>query len=426
MVTHEDGDRLKWIEANADIYKINSNKIIEIENNEDLDVLLKLYAEKFKVSAYKLTEYLLESDDISKLDIYFFAIAYLFRHSIELILKAIAFKYIVNKQERSEFLKRTKHNLHNILLEIKTHIELDIKVDEDSFQWLLSLFMDINEIDRESDSFRYPFGISTEKDWLGNKVYSIHPVFTEQTHIDLVKFGNKMLMAYEILDSLYKDIYGEYERNKELKPILIEEGGSYYGQSVVGYKYSSEKYYPYVKAYTDSAKYLYELISKDDTLKDYLFIPMCYLYRNAVEISLKETLFEECSFELQKALKLMNKKKHKVLGLWNLIKNEIEEHANPPEGDKTAENVFKYIHQLNSIDGGADLFRYPFGKSLNIYYKRKRKFDIDNVNNFFEELLSFLSGINGMMADHNQIMADIKAEWEAEMRSEMDYYDDYY
>ncbi|MCT4507516.1 MAG: hypothetical protein N4A48_01935 [Tepidibacter sp.] len=418
---------MKWIGTNADIYKIDSGKIIKIENNNDLGILLKLYAEKFQLSAYKLTEYLLKSASISKLDNYFFAVAYLFRHSIELILKAIAFKYISNIEDRSEFLKRTKHNLHNLLLEIRPYIESDIRVDEDSFCWLLELFRDINDIDRESDSFRYPFGISTKKDWLGNKIYSIHPVFTEQTHIDLVKFGNKMLIAYKILDSLYKDTYGEYKRDEELKPIFLEEGGSYYGQSVVGYKYNFKEYYPYVKAYTNSAKYLYELISNDDTLKDFLFIPMCYLYRNAVEISLKETLFEECSFELQEALKLMNKKKHKVLGLWNLIKDEIEEHANPPKGDKTAENAFKYIHQLNSIDGGADLFRYPFSKNLNVYFKKKHKFDVDNVNDFFEELLSFLSGINGMMSAHNEIMAEIKAEWEGEMRAEMssNYYDYY-
>lgn len=408
---------MKWIKAEADLYKINNrNKVIIIENNYELDILLKMYSQKFRFSADRLTEHLFRTGDISKLDFYFFAIAYLYRHSIELILKAIAFQYIVEKEERSEFLKRTKHNLHNILLEIKPHVKLDINVDEESFQWLLSFFLDINEIDRESDSFRYPFAISTKRDIFNNKIYSIHPVFTKQTHIDLVKFSNKMITAYEILDSLYRNMYGDYKRNDELKPILIEEGGSYYGQSVVGYKYSSIEFYPYVKAYTDSAKFLNKLISKDETLKDYLFMPMCYLYRNAVEISLKEILFEECSFELQEALKLMNKKKHRILGLWNLIKDEIVEHANPSKGDNTAEHIYNYLNGLNNIDGAADLFRYPFGKSLNVYFRKKRKFDIDNVYNFFEELLSFFRGVNGMMAD-------LKAEWEAEVRSEMSYYD---
>ncbi len=400
---------MKLIEADADIFKIKSRKLIEVENNKNFAVLLKIYAEKFKDAAYKLVEYLRDSNDIEKLDEYFFSIAYLYRHSIELVLKAIAFKYIIETEDRVDFLKMTKHNLLDILIKIKPFIEMNIKVDEDSFNWLLALFSDINDIDRESDSFRYPFRIGYERNLFGEKIFTIHPVFMRQTHIDLIKFGDKMLTAYCILDSLYKNIYGKYERNEKLKPILIEEGGRYYGQSVVGYKYNFKEFYPYVNSYTYSGNYLYKLICENEVLKNDLFIPMCYLYRNAVEISLKETLFEECSYGLQEVLKRMNKKKHKVLGLWNLIKNEIKDHANPPKGDKTMNNVFNYISQLNSADSDADIFRYPFSKNLSIYFKRKRIFDIDNVNEFFEELLSFLSGINLMISDHNEILAEMKA-----------------
>lgn len=345
------------METNPSLYKLYKGEIIEVKNDGDLDALLKLYGEKFKIAAYKLTEYILESVDISKLDIYFFAVAYLFRQSIKLILKAVAFKYVKDKKDRIEFLDKTKHNLYHVLLEIKPYVESDIKEDEESFDWLLAFFSNINDIDRQSDAFRYPFRITFEKDLVGKKIYSICPVFTEQTHIDLVKYGNKMLTIYEILNSLYNDTYGTYKRDKSLKPILIEEGGSYYSQSAVGYKYNFKSYYPYVESYTNSAEYLYSLINNDNTLKDSLFIPMCYLYRNAVELSLKAILIEECSLDLQEALKQMSKKKHKIVGLWNLIEDEIKEHANPTKGDKTLENAFKYINQLNNFDVEADKFR---------------------------------------------------------------------
>ncbi|MTI67139.1 MAG: hypothetical protein FH753_11160 [Firmicutes bacterium] len=405
---------MRWVKKNSDLYRLDNGKIIEIINTNDLEDLLKLYAEKFEISAYKLTEHLLESVDISKLDIYFFSVAYLFRQSIELILKALAFKYIRNKEDRIKFLKLTKHNLYDILIRIKPYIESDINVDKKSFDWLISFFDNINDIDKKSDAFRYPFGISIKRDWLGEKVYSINPVLTKQTHIDLVKFANKMLSTYEILNSLYNDVYGTYKRDESLKPILIEEGGSYYSQSVVGYKHSFKSYYPYIESYTNSAEYVYSLTNNDDKLKEFLFIPMCYLYRNAVELSLKAILIEECSLDLQEALKQMNKKKHKIVGLWNLIKDEIKEHASPTEGDKTLENAFMYLRHLNNFDVEADKFRYPFSKNLNIYFDKKHKFDIDNVNNFFKELLSFLSGVKGMMSYHNEI----KAEWQSEMRSE--------
>ena len=152
---------------------------------------------------------------------------------------------------------------------------------------------------------------------------------------------------------------------------------------------------------------------------------MCYLYRNAVELSLKQILFEECSFELDEALMYMNKKKHKVVGLWNLIKIEIEEHANAPEGDTTLTNVENYIIQLNNIDGTSDKFRYPTDKNLNLHFKDSKEVDVDNVNDFFGQLLSFLSAVDLMMSEHNEP----KAEIEAEYRSEMEFYydrDDYY
>lgn len=55
------------------------------------------------------------SSNIGKLDTYFFSVAYLYRHSLELILKAIGFKYIQAKQDRQAFIKDTFHNLHNLL-----------------------------------------------------------------------------------------------------------------------------------------------------------------------------------------------------------------------------------------------------------------------------------------------------------------------
>lgn len=108
------------------------------------------------------------------------------------------------------------------------------------------------------------------------KIYSIKPVFDKQTHIDLLAFANKMEVAFELLNLIYKNNFGLSTYYNNYKPIFLEEGGSfYYSQSVVGYKYSSEKFYPYVKAYTESAEYLYKRICENKSLKNILFIPMC-------------------------------------------------------------------------------------------------------------------------------------------------------
>lgn len=56
--------------------------------------------------------------------------------------------------------------------------------------------------------------------------------------------------------------------------------------------------------------------------KDNLFFPMCYVYRNAIELALKRLIIEDSYIDEYSALKIAKKKKHSILGLWNSIKDE--------------------------------------------------------------------------------------------------------
>lgn len=419
---------LDWPVSDANFHKVIGGEIIEIINNKNIEEEFFKYAYNFNKVAHIITEYILKNPRISNLDIYFFALAYLYRHSIELILKAIGFQYIINLEKRKAFLKSTRHNLAMIFESITPFIKSQLDNDKDANNWLVSYFDDISTIDKESDSFRYPFGIHVEKvagHFEKVKGYSIKPVFNEQKNINLVTFANKMEIAFDLLKSLYQDKFGAVNEYKEYNPSFLEEGGNYYSRSVIGYKYSVEKFYPFVRAYTECAECLYKKINEDKGLKESLFIPMCYLYRNAVEISLKETLFEECSFTFQEAVKNLKERKHSILSLWNLIRGEVIEHADAPKDDTTIENVERYITQLHNADGTSDKFRYPTDKYLQLHFREKKKYDISNVNNFFCELLAFLQTVNLMMSEHNKWKADMEAECQSEMAT---YYDpsDYY
>lgn len=231
-----------------------------------------------------------------------------------------------------------------------------------------------------------------------------------------------MEIAFHILESylLKKDI--ETKLYKSDSPKFLEEGGYYYSQSVIGYGYNRDKFFPYVRAYTNTAKYIYSCIAEDKKLAEMFFIPMCYLYRNGIELAMKEILFEEISYGFEKAIKKINNKKHSVQRLWNLIKNDVENHAQPPKEDKTLAYVERYINQLHSFDDQSDKFRYPTDKYLKLHFKKPVKLDIENVVNFFSELGNFLNGVNLMMAFHNESLAEMEAEYEKEMRNYNDWY----
>lgn len=416
----------KTIVADPQFLKIgqNAESIIIIQGDSaNLANEFFIYGLNFKKSAHIITEHLFSSrPDISKLDTYFFSLAYLYRHSLESILKAIGFQYIKEQNEREKFIKDTFHNLAEILREVSQYIQDQIEKNKGGYDWLVSLFDDMSLKDKESDSFRYPFGITVidQGDPFSEKPkkYGIKAFFDKQTHIDLVAFVCKMEVAFNILSNYYSKTFKIIEDYKKYNPVFLEEGGSYYGQSVVGYSYSRNRFYPYVKAYTESADILYQYMNKRKETKDSLFIPMCYLYRNGIELAIKEILFEECSLDPQSAVKKIKEKKHSISALWNSIKSEVVRHAGVSEDDAHLLNVEKYIKLLHDFDGASDKFRYPINKNLQVHYNKPKKFDVDNVAEFFGQLSYFLHGVCLMMSAQNEMQADIEAEYRAQMPDE--------
>lgn len=90
----------------------HSKYTVRVKAPADLSVTLFTYAENFAEAAHLITEFILyaEHPDIGRLDTYFFAIAFLYRHCMELGLKAIYFHQVVDTEKRKQFVKVTRHN----------------------------------------------------------------------------------------------------------------------------------------------------------------------------------------------------------------------------------------------------------------------------------------------------------------------------
>ena len=368
------------------------------------------FGDVFFKAAHVITEYILERQRIGELDCYFFPVAYLYRHSLEFKLKAIAFKYIEDSGEI--FIKETFHNLIKILEYIEPFIRDEINTDEDAYLWMKALFEDMNPIDKDSDAFRYPFKIEIRKDEIwGDKQYTIKKFFEGQKHINLIAFANKMEIVFDILCSYYENKKKRYEEYKKYNTVFLEEGGEYYCQSVIGYDYSKAFYGPMVKGYSESAEYLGDLIIGDSKLKETYFFPMCYLYRNALELELKQIWFEECAFGFQERCKKLSKSKHSFEKLWNMINEDLIRHSQG-EGDKSVITYAeRYILQINALDSSSSVFRYPVNKYGRYHFVKNKYVDARNVGEFFKEISEFLQCVDMMMDDHNQCLADMAAEY---------------
>ena len=126
-------------------------------------------------------------------------------------------------------------------------------------------------------------------------------------------------------------------------------------------------------------------------------MPMCYLYRNAIELGLKRLIVEDSHLEDEKIQRILKRKKHSILGLWNSIVDEIETHK-PDNSDTTLDDVLLYVESFHNIDNSSSLFRYPCDKDLNLFFKDSKEYDIDNVVSCFKDLLVFLESVSYMMS----------------------------
>lgn len=395
----------KWIRPDMDLYHIGENEehIITVTNSGILEVDFYKYAQSFYKAAEAVIHYLgeeaAENHDIAKLDLWYFATVYLYRQSLELLLKASIFQIVTDIGDRKDIVGEIRHDLKQSfekLIEIKG---LAIGENENA-KWAMDYLADISHIDKESDMFRYPFGSNFKA------------LFDKQTHISLVATHDNMNKAYTIIKEIYDTGAFPTQDYEAYSPQLIIEGGHYYQQSVVGYKYSRNSFYPYFSSYSEVGNFLKDKIIMQK--QSDLFMPMCYLYRNAVELGLKRVIVEDSHIDNSKIIKITRRKKHSILGLWNSIADEIREYANAPDGDTTLDDTQQYIQTFHDFDQSSDLFRYPCNKNMDSYFLDSKKFDVENVASCFEELCNFLDAVDSMLSE-------IK-DYEAEMASYYDYY----
>lgn len=132
---------------------------------QDVSESFYQFSAAFYSSAELIVDRMLDEHHIDELDKYFFPVFFLYRHSIELLLKSIGCIFITDRSDRVTFIRDTFHNPADLLQYILRHTPKHRPKAE--IQWLEEYFQNISNFDKASDSFRYPFRIKTEiDDWL--------------------------------------------------------------------------------------------------------------------------------------------------------------------------------------------------------------------------------------------------------------------
>ena len=385
-----------WPKSNMNLDTLgnDNNNFVEVQNTGVIEKDFYRYANNFNEAGDEIMKNIIESQDISKLDIWYFALIYLYRQSLELMLKANIFKLVQDENDRKNIIGLVRHDLKeafNKLIEI-TGIDIN---SNDNLIWLSKFLEDISNIDRESDMFRYPFS------------NNMSVLFEKQTHIALDATYYNMYRAFDILSEYYNNgKFNEKEYEYKYEPKLFIEGNNYYMESVVGYKYGQRSFYPYYSSYQECGDYLSELVTKGN--KKHLFMPMCYMFRNAIELGLKRIIVEDSKIDNEKRYKILKRKKHSILGLWNSVVDEIKL-LNTDSNNTTLDDVIKYINAFHNIDITSDLFRYPCNKEMESNFLSMKTYDVTNIRDCFLDLLNFLDCVSMAMSNNNELEEEINS-----------------
>lgn len=128
-----------------------------------------------------------------------------------------------------------------------------------------------------------------------------------------------------------------------------------------------------------------------------LFLPMCYLYRNCIELNLKNIWFKDIGGDFQTKCKCMLDTKHSIECMWKKIKPYIE--GTVSQG--SMEIIEDYCMKVHSFDSDANKFRYPMSKELKKYFSKNKRFDFMETGDFLEALNNILDSVDSYITDVN-------------------------
>jgi hypothetical protein len=197
--------------------------------------------------------------------------------------------------------------------------------------------------------------------------------------------------------------------------------------------------YAYRQGYRRAAKILAEYVCNECEDQDLLVYPIVHNYRHHVELTLKHLIALGsylCDRAITPQTRGLLRKSHNLKRLWETLKPILFAAGTavgwkPENAD--VEGVESYIQQLSAADERSCSFRYATDTDGNPSLPGMTHLNIYVFANHMEQLAEYLETIafgfsmeEDLKQEYEAYVAEIKAEFEAEMRSCEPSYDEGY
>ena len=179
----------------------------------------------------------------------------------------------------------------------------------------------------------------------------------------------------------------------------------------------------YAEGYKRAGDILVQYVIDNNRDQDFLVYPIVYLYRQYLELRLKELIFVGSRLLDQNA-KLPTH--HDLLRLWRQVRPLIEEVWPNSQTNNYLDAIEDRLEELSSVDPGSYAFRYPQDIQGSPTLVGIRHINLRQLRDVIQGISNVLDGSSIGMGEYlkakHEMMADYRAEMMAEYRAEMAQY----
>lgn len=401
-----------WILPSADIdfWKIN---------NEEMSVIIKWtrncfedykeLAYQFYECGYKTFEDVIKNGyDNIKSDMWFLTGTFLIRHSLELGLKSLLCRVLSRKRDIQDAFEDCCHDV-SMLFKKYSDTGRESFLTRDETEWLTEYLESLEEVDKKSDVFRFPF----EDDFL---------IKYRNKFLDNVNVANNLLQAFALVKKCIEKgiVFEEDEFDHNLKPEFFVFTSHGLGNCYLWQKISDEGFHVKVTGYTKVIDYIYKNQQISNKVKLY---PLIFMFRNTIELCLKRLFYSRVDNGVPLKIFYSKRKSHYIKkDLWKNVKPVIIKYVNASGEDLAVIDIVeKLLDEINSLDKNGDNFRYPTSYSLE-YRIDHKKIDLSNVYTCLKAIINFFEGCDFMLDAIADYESEMKAEYESKTMANMYWY----
>jgi len=146
---------------------------------------------------------------------------------------------------------------------------------------------------------------------------------------------------------------------------------------------------------------------------DFVAIPVISLYRQSLELRLKELATEYGGVPVSEVIT------HSLSTVWRHVRPLLEAHFGASEYDDIIENRVK---EWDDLDPGSYAFRYPVKKSGEPFRSTNENVDLLQLREIMAGIASYLDGASTGLYEHRQAQSDMYAEYASQMAAAMRQY----